>query len=248
MIHKVTEVFGPDVETVTDAYARRFSGEVGRLILERQQRGLCQVLDRYQAGSLRVLDVGGGHAQLTSAILAYGHHVTVQGSCSASCARLEKLALLGERVEFIVEPFDQLGASGRRYDVVTSFRMMAHMEDWRSFLKRLASLAEQELIIDFASPWSINALSKVLFPLKLKIEGNTRPFYCQSPGEVVAALEAEGFEVTGIYKQFTLPLALHRGLASRIFTKSTEKILESVGITRLLGSPVILSARRKASR
>jgi len=64
---------------------------------------------------------------------------------------------------------------------------------------------------------------------------------------VAAALGEHGFEVTGVHRQFVLPIALHKVMGSRQATERVECALERVGLLRLLGSPVTVVAERCAS-
>ncbi len=244
-MNQVLSSSDPDVESSTDAYAARFEGEVGAFLLERQRRILRTILDKYPAGSLRILDVGGGHGQLTKTMLSYGHSVCVHGSKPECRQRLEKLSLLGERVEFIVRPFAELKSDLGSFDMVTAFRLMAHVPDWRTFLAQLAALSRKEIVIDFASLYSVNLLSKMFFPLKLSVEKNTRPFHCQRLSEVTEAFTSLGFTVTSVNKQFAMPLALHRAIGSSGFSQHLEQVCETTGLTSLIGSPIIISAERQ---
>ncbi|MBP1607465.1 MAG: hypothetical protein H6Q08_2839, partial [Acidobacteria bacterium] len=64
---------------------------------------------------------------------------------------------------------------------------------------------------------------------------------------VAAALGEHGFEVTGVHRQFVLPIALHKVMGSRQATERVEGALERVGLLSLLGSPVTVVAERCAS-
>ena len=67
-----------DVETSSAAYARRFEGSVGRWFLDVQARTTLELLRPRPRTS--VLEVGGGHAQLTGPLVEAGCDVTVYGS------------------------------------------------------------------------------------------------------------------------------------------------------------------------
>ena len=66
---------GPDVETSSEDYARRFAGGVGAWFVEAQARITLELLAPWPRA--RVLDVGGGHAQLTGPLVEAGYDVTV---------------------------------------------------------------------------------------------------------------------------------------------------------------------------
>ena len=77
-----------DIETASDDYASRFSGEVGRFFLERQLAITLAILERYDAPTL--LDVGGGHGQLAIPLARRDFQVTVTGSADSCAERLRK--------------------------------------------------------------------------------------------------------------------------------------------------------------
>ena len=236
----------PDLETSSDLYATRFQGQSGQFLLERQNQILYNLLTKYPTGSLRILDVGGGHAQLTRTMLDLGHQVCVHGSQPDCRQRLEKLNLLNGKVSFVLSPFSDLATElpVGQFDVVTAIRLMAHIEDWKGFLGQLATLARREIIIYFASRYSINLLSTALYPIKKFVEKTTRPFYTQKLSQVVNQFNELGFTVKAVHKQFALPLALHRALDNSSTSNKLENICCALGLSSALGSPVILSAIR----
>jgi 2-polyprenyl-3-methyl-5-hydroxy-6-metoxy-1,4-benzoquinol methylase len=60
-----------DVETSSEGYARRFSGEVGKYFLEVQTQITLELLKPWPRA--RVLDVGGGHGQLALPLVNAGY-------------------------------------------------------------------------------------------------------------------------------------------------------------------------------
>ena len=76
----------PDVETASDGYARRFAGAAGRYLLAAQDAAVRTVLHDWRGGS--VLDVGGGHAQLTPLLRERARDVLVFGSDVRSLERV----------------------------------------------------------------------------------------------------------------------------------------------------------------
>lgn len=238
----------PDTESATPRYAKRFSGAVGAYLLGRQTEILERLLARHPHGSLRILDIGGGHAQLTEVMLRGGHDVTVHGSDQTCRTLLDQLGLTDRGVKFVTCPIAKLGSHLGTFDVVTAFRMMAHVPDWERFLAQLTALAGREVIIDFASLYSSNLLSRPFFPLKRAIESDTRRFICQRPADVVAAFERLGFGVTALEKELALPLAVHRGVGRVGFSRRSERLCRQLGITEAVGSPVIVRAERLKPR
>ena len=70
-----------DVETASDDYAARFEGDVGRYFLDQQAAITLKFLD--DSPGVRVLDVGGGHGQLTAPLAEQGFDITVTGSADS---------------------------------------------------------------------------------------------------------------------------------------------------------------------
>lgn len=238
----------PDLETSSELYATRFQGESGKFLLDRQNQIFATLLKKYPSGSLKILDVGGGHAQLTQTMLALGHKIWIHGSLPDCGQRLKTLGLQSNNVSFVISPFSELASEinkqAGQFDVVTAIRLMAHIEDWREFIRQLALIAKREIIIDFASLYSVNLLSSALYPIKKFVEKTTRPFYCQRLSQVVDCFEQLGFRVSSVHKQFALPLALHRALDNSLTSNRLEDLCSNLGLTKTIGSPIILSATR----
>jgi hypothetical protein len=66
----------PDVESSTDSYAARFAGSLGDWFLERQAASVIRLLSALECRS--VLDIGGGHGQLTGTLRGAGYEVIMQ--------------------------------------------------------------------------------------------------------------------------------------------------------------------------
>src|SRR5215210_8499717 len=77
-----------DIGTSSEDYARRFTGAVGRWFVETQTRITLGFLSALPMGA-SILDVGGGHGQITPPLLEAGYEVTVAGSDPGCGARLQ---------------------------------------------------------------------------------------------------------------------------------------------------------------
>ena len=104
-----------DVVTSSDAYSRRFAGGVGRFFLERQAEAVLDLLRPWPGAS--VLDVGGGHGQVTGPLLDAGYAVSVLGSSPACEARVREWTQSG-RARFLVDDLVAPGLQDRSFDVV----------------------------------------------------------------------------------------------------------------------------------
>jgi 2-polyprenyl-3-methyl-5-hydroxy-6-metoxy-1,4-benzoquinol methylase len=233
----------PDVETSSADYARRFTGAVGEWFLDTQARTTLALLRRWPAAS--VLDVGGGHGQLTQPLIEAGHTVTVHGSQPICAERLRPWLDTG-RASFVSGPLLRAPFPDRAFDVVLAFRLLPHVERWRDLVTALARLARHAVIVDYPTRRSVNAAADLLFGLKKRVERDTRPFRVFSDGEIEAAFGRAGFRATARRPQFFLPMALHRALRLAPLSRGLEAGSAALGLTRLLGSPVILRLERAA--
>lgn len=231
-----------DVETSSEGYARRFSGPVGGYFLETQAAILLEMLAPFPGA--RVLDVGGGHAQLAGRLLEKGFEVTVVGSEEVCRARLDRLLPQGS-FEFHACDLLDLPFPDGSFDVVIAFRLLAHVPRWRELVAELCRVSNRVVVVDYSDVRSFNILYALLFPWKKKIEGNTRSFICFKPGEMSAELARHGFGQTSIRRQFFVPMVVHRALSSLGISRGLERVSRFFGLTRAFGSPVVLRAERE---
>ena len=237
----VAQVPAPDVETASAGYARRFAGPVGAWFLDVQARLTLELLRPWPAA--RVLDVGGGHGQLTGALVEAGYQVTVFGSPGA-CSEALRPWLDGARTRYDAGDLMRAPYADRAFDVVVSFRLLPHVDAWPLLVRELCRVSARAVVVDYPTRRSVNAAAEALFGLKRAVEKDTRPFTVFADAEVRAALSASGFRVTARRPEFLLPMALHRALAAPRVARAVEAAARAAGLTRLLGSPVVLRAER----
>jgi ubiquinone/menaquinone biosynthesis C-methylase UbiE len=233
----------PDIETASERYALRFSGDVGRYLLARQAVAVGALLDRLPREPLTVFDVGGGHAQLSETFALRGHHITVHGSSDNCFGRAApSIARYPERITTRVGPLQKLPASDREFDLVCSIRLLAHVSDWRALLAEKCRVARRYVICEFPTHEGVQRVARPLHPIKVRMEPDTRTFSTLTITEVARVLAGHGFRVVQVERQFVLPIALHRALRAPSLTGGAEALLELLGITGSIGSPVILLA------
>ncbi|HSH73293.1 MAG TPA: class I SAM-dependent methyltransferase [Methylophilaceae bacterium] len=232
----------PDIETSSDRYASRFSGKVGRYLLAVQEAGLISLLGLWPVSGNHVLDVGGGHAQLCAPLLKQGYLVSIIGS-DQSCAQRARM-LYGNAVAFYEGDLQQLPFADFQFDIVTSVRLISHIEGRETLVSELCRVAKKTVIIDYPTYASLNILSLITFPLKKLIEKNTRTYHTFWDRDISRMFNERGFVVTAEYRQFTLPMALHRLFANTVFVRAVEEILRKIGVTKFMGNPVLLRLDR----
>jgi glycosyltransferase involved in cell wall biosynthesis len=236
----------PDVETASDTYARRFSGPAGAYFLEVQAKATRHLLGEMPAKA-RVLEIGGGHAQLTPVLLELGFDVWVQGSSPVCGCRVRQLTGRQEnrgRVHFVTSSLWALPFPDASFDLVLGVRLLAHVKRWRELLAEAARVCRNQLLFDYPPIISFNAFESWLFRVKRGLEGNTRPYFCYTSGELVRVLRPLGFERVKVEKQFFVPMVVHRVLARQRVSRALERASRVLGLTQLFGGPVLLLAKR----
>jgi SAM-dependent methyltransferase len=231
-----------DVETSSGAYAHRFSGAVGSFFLERQRAAVLHLLRPWPGAS--VLDVGGGHGQVTGALVEAGYAVTVLGSDPACEARVREWTGSG-RARFVATDLLAPGLADRSFDVVLSLRLLPHVRRVPELVATLGRLARFAVVVDYPTRRSVNAVSGLFFGLKRGVEGDTRPFTVFTDREIQDAFAAHGYSATGRRPQFLAPMALYRALGSAALARALEGTASALGLTRALGSPVVLRLERR---
>lgn len=231
-----------DIETSSDEYASRFSGPVGEYFLKVQEEITLSLLEPWQG--CQVLDVGGGHGQLATSLVREGFRVTVAASDTACRARLDK-ALSPGSLRFEVCDLLALPFEDRSFDVVLAFRLLPHEENWAAQISEMCRVAKHAVIVDYPDIRSFNLFYRRLFALKKGFERNTRKFITFRRRDVVDEFRGRGFGSITLNPEFFAPMVVHRFLRCVPLSRSIEHISRILGLTRLLGSPVIVRARRQ---
>lgn len=237
----------PDVHTSSAEYRRRFEGG-GRLALVRQSNAVTELLRTMPThdAPLSVLDVGGGHAQLTELLCRAGHRVVVHGSTPECFAYVAPLARAHpDRVAPCVSRLTALPFADGTFDLVCGIRLMAHTTDWRALLAEMARVTRQFLLVDFPLYAGAQRFAGRFFALKKKVEANTRPFFLYRRDEVAEQLTTLGIRTVASVGQIVLPLALHRALRAPRASLLIEQALASTGLSASIGSPVLLLGERE---
>lgn len=230
-----------DLETSSAGYARRFAGSVGAWFLELQARSTLELLAPWPGAS--VLDLGGGHGQLTGPLVESGREVTVYGSAEACRERVAGWIDAGQ-ARFACGDLLHAPWPDQSFDVVLAFRLLPHLTRVAELVRELCRLARRAVVVDYPTWRSVNSVSGALFRLKKGVEGNTRPFTVFRDAEIASAFASHGFRITGRRPQFFFPMALHRALGLAAVCRGLEAVPSSLGVTRSFGSPVILRLER----
>ena len=233
-----------DIETASEGYASRFSGPAGEYFLARQTDITLKLLGDLPGA--RVLEVGGGHAQLAEPLVKNGYRVTITGSDDSCRRRLDQRLAPGSftylTCDSLALPFDD-----RSFDVVMAFRLLPHVERWRQLLAELCRVADKCVIVDYPDRHSTNILYEQLFAMKKKMEGNTRAFTLFTRKQMAIEVAANGFTRPRFNPEFLLPMVVHRKLDNKALSNLIESSFRLTGFTRLFGSPIIFRSDRRGS-
>ena len=227
-----------DIHTSSDEYAGRFAGPAGQWMLDVQERLTFKLLRPFAPASTSILDVGGGHGQLAVPLSRAGYDVTILGSDESCRHRVRSIVDSGP-ARFVVGNVVNLPFSDKSFDVVISFRLMTHCEVWPRLAAELCRVARSAVIVDYPTSQSVNAIAPALFGAKKKFEKNTRTWTLFRHAQIDKAFADVGFRRAASYKQFALPMVVHRMLKCRALSAGAEAVCRAVGLTALAGSPVI---------
>ena len=229
----------PDIESSTADYATRFAGDSGKWFLKMQDRGTKKLINKLMGGRpFSVLDVGGGHGQNVQVLRQMGADITVVGSTEA-CSTLLQDDIEKGHIKFVTGNLKQLPFADAEFDVVISYRIMAHIDDCDLLAKELCRVASKLVLVDYSSTRSVNVISDLLYVFKKSLEKNTRKFRLHSPAEMRQSFKAAGAYAFSSFSQYFFPMALHRALAKPGLSKLLEAVARAFGLTHFFGSPVI---------
>lgn len=231
-----------DIETATDDYASRFKGAAGEYFLDKQTEISLSLLK--DIPHAKILDVGGGHAQLAEPLVKYGFEVTVTGSDDSCRKRLDK-RIAQHDFDYLTCDSLSLPFEDRSFDVAMAFRLLPHVRRWRELLAELCRVADKCVILDYPDRRSTNILYEQFFGIKKKMEGNTRPFTLFSRAEIRSELQKNGFQNPLFRPEFLLPMVIHRKVNNRAISSFVEKCFKLTGVTHFFGSPVVFRGNRK---
>jgi len=221
----------------------RFSGPIGTLLAESQEEVLAGFLG--DVLGRRILDVGTGTGRAALAIARRGASVTGVDA-SAEMLRVAKARAEAQQVPVVFDIGDahRLEFADRSFTAAVSLRVLMHTPDWRQCLAQLCRVSDERVVFDYPAALSAAALQAVGRRLLAWAGRNVEAYRVMRGGAVREALRASGFRVERVHKQFVLPIALHKAVGSRAFTRAVEGALAAVGLLRLFGSPVTVVAVR----
>jgi SAM-dependent methyltransferase len=224
----------------------RFSGPIGRLIAESQERLVAMYLAPLAGRT--ILDVGTGTGRAAIALARRGALVTgVDASNEMLAVAARRSAEQQVAVTFVPGDAHGLAFDDRAFDAVVCLRVLMHTPDWRQSLRELCRVAGTRVVFDYPALASAAALQSFARRFAAAAGSGVEAYRVFSDRAVRAALRANGFRIVDSRREFVLPIALHKRVGSAPFTSRVETVLARVGLRSLLGSPVTVVAERCAS-
>lgn len=235
-----------DPQTADAFDQSRFGGPIGQLIAAAQEQVLADF-----AGDLKgvsVLDVGTGTGRAALALAGRGAQVVgIDPSEEMLRVARSNAEHAGLAVEFVPGDAHSLQFHDQSFDLVTSLRVLMHTPNWQRCLGELCRVARQRVIFDYPPLASASALQVVLRRLSRAVGREAETYHVIRTAAARSVITARGFQVARLHRQFVLPIALHKLVGSPRFTDASEAMLATIGLRRLLGSPVTILAERCAS-
>lgn len=251
---------GPDVSPSPDHYSYtvyadpahagrfdqlRFSGPIGTLLAETQERVLLEFLP--PLNGCTVIDVGTGTGRGAIALARQGARVTgVDASSQMLDVARERAAREALAIDFRAGDAHRLEFPDRAFDAALSLRVLMHTPDWRQCLGELCRVARDRIVFDYPALASTAALQAAARHGAATLGAKTEAYRVFADRTIDAELARHGYRVAARHRQFVLPIALHKAIGSRALTVGLERALAAVGLLRLLGSPVTVVATREA--
>jgi ubiquinone/menaquinone biosynthesis C-methylase UbiE len=225
---------------------RRFGGPIGEYVASTQARVLANMVGRIQ--DRLILDVGTGTGRAALLMARGGARVTAVDA-SNEMLEVARQRAAGEHAQIRFQRGDAhaLQFRDREFDVVICLRLLMHAPDWRSCMAELCRVAERLVIFDYPAAGSVALVESVARRTVHAFGVRTQAYRVLSDRAIRRALDASGFRVRSVHRQFVLPIAFHRLIGSRRFTIWLEHRLDRAGLLKRFGSPVTVVAERCAS-
>jgi ubiquinone/menaquinone biosynthesis C-methylase UbiE len=225
--------------------AMRFSGPIGTLLAETQDRVVAGFLGPLAGRT--ILDVGTGTGRAAIGLARRGARVTgVDASAEMLRVARARAAEAGLAATFDVADAHRLPYPERSFHCAVSLRVLMHTPDWRQCLSELCRVSDDRVVFDYPAALSAAAIQALVRRMAAAAGRPTEAYRVLRSADVRRTVEASGFRIEREHRQFVLPIALHKAVGSRAFTQATEKTLAAVGLLRRLGSPVTVVAVRCA--
>lgn len=223
--------------------ALRFSGPIGRFLLEQQEQLLVEALAPLEGRT--ILDVGTGTGRAAIALARAGARVTgLDASIEMLDVARQRASEAGATVAFGVADGHALPLPDGAVDAAVCLRVIMHAIDWRQCVGELCRVSRSRVVVDFPAACSFAALESGVRVVRQSLGRPVEAYRVIAERDVEAAFTRHGFRVVTVRRQFVLPINVHKLFNHLGFTLGVERTLAAAGLLRLLGSPVTMAAER----
>lgn len=227
-------------------HGMRFSGPIGRMLAETQERVIASFLDPVLGRT--ILDVGTGTGRAAIALAQRGGVVTgVDASAEMLAVAQRRAEEAGANVVFAREDAHRLPFADGSFSATVCLRVLMHTPDWKQSLSELCRVAQDRVVFDYPALASAALFQSLARRAAHAAGARVEAYRVFSDASIKAVLTRNGFRIAGMHRQFVLPIAVHKRVNSESATRRIEGVLARVGLNGLLGSPVTVVAERCAS-
>jgi ubiquinone/menaquinone biosynthesis C-methylase UbiE len=223
--------------------ALRFSGPIGRLLLETQEQLLRDAFAPLPGR--RLVDVGTGTGRAALGLASAGASVVgldASGEMLAVAAR--RAGAAGVHLQLGRADGHHLPLADRSVDGAVCLRVLMHAIDWRACVAELCRVSRWRVVLDFPARSSAAALESGWRRVRRRLGHPVEAYRVIAETDVRRALADQGFRVVEVRRQFVLPIAFHKAIGRPGVTRTVEGACASIGLLRLFGSPVTVVAQR----
>jgi ubiquinone/menaquinone biosynthesis C-methylase UbiE len=222
---------------------RRFGGPIGALVHDREARTLLALLGPITGR--RLLDVGTGTGRAALTLARHGAQVTgVDASAQMLAKARERAKAEALDVRFEDGDAHALPFADGAFDAAISLRVIMHTPDWRQCVGELCRVSREMVVFDFPALMSAAAIQAGARRVLRILGGRVEAYRVFTDRAIASELARHGFRADRVERLFALPIALHKTINARAVTERVESALATVGVRGLIGSPVMIAARR----
>lgn len=234
-------------EYYVDEYdEEKYSGAFGKYLHDLE---LNTYLSLMGASHKKILDVGAGTGKLCVPLSSKSEGViAVDLSIQMLKVAMRKAKKKNIMLTAVVCDAQKLCFKDETFDCVISSRLLMHLADWRKGISELSRVSRGTLVFDFPTFVSSSGIHSMFRIIKNLFKARAQTYNTFLIKDVVSELESHNFKILRLARQFSIPVYIHRRINSPGFSEKIEKFIGNVGISRLVGSTVVIKAVRPASR
>lgn len=218
----------------------KYGGRFGKYLRDKEITKLTALVD---PDCISILDVGSGTGKISiSSRLSELYIISLDGSYSM----LEYSKIKADRhyIRYIpvVCDSDYICFKDGSFDCVIASRVLMHCNDWKRTLSEICRVSGKIVLLDFPNLISSSGLDSLIKSTVKPLYKGIIAYKTFSINTIINELAKNNFRSVYLDRGFFLPLMFHRILDNPVITDKLERLFGLSGLTKLLGSPVILKS------